>query len=235
MPKNILSTSFTSRVYNFAIEHFGANHRRISIKEHENYDFVISAYAQTAAHGVVTDAKLTLPERLPTHQKTQLAQMAIGTKGLTVSDDANGTVVHLLKNPIAAQMQCTFIHELMHALSDHNFSINYGKDLDEGTTELFAREIMAIEDRNLLALRGKVYTHECDLAKSLVETFDRDAVKAAYFKGGKRIFELVYAGVQAKGLVKDWNRFKAAQGRTEDPPLFSLLPKLSAGPAILRQ
>lgn len=225
MPKNILSTAFTSHIQQLAEDHFSVTSKRLRIKEHQNYDFAISAFVQTERRGTVIDATLPMPERLPTHQKTQLGNFAIGTKGLTVSDETNGTIVHLLQTSIAAEMQCTFIHELMHAHSHGDFSLKFGKDLDEGVTEFFARELMAIEDRSMLQRRTKVYTHECNLAESLIDAFDRGPVVGAYFRGDKRIFDLVGMGFKAKKLVKDWQNFKVAQGRAEDPPLFQLLHK----------
>ncbi|WP_333676229.1 hypothetical protein [Dyella sp.] len=224
-PRSLVSTAFTSKVKQLASSCFGVEEKQFLLKEHTSLGFALSATTQILERGSIYDSTLkSVPEDLDEHRKTQLLGLQVGTKGLTVHDDSHGTIVHLLQTQNRVdEMQGTYVHEAMHAYSHDDFKEQFGKDLDEGTTEFFAREIMGKIDPDLLGKRNRVYNHEHALAVTFVDTFGKKDVIDAYFRGDKRIIGLAGAGLRAKPLMSEWRRYKAAMGRETDPPFFQVL------------
>jgi len=196
-PKSLVSTAFIGRVNEIVQGAFGVGEKRHRVREHVSLEFALSATIQIMERGSIYDSTLdALPKHMGEHRKTQLLNFQMGTKGLTVHDDGNGTVVHLLQvQGRVDEMHGTYIHEVMHVYSNDDFKEQYGKDLDEGVTEFFAQEIMKKVDPDLLGRRGRVYQHERGLAEILVDAFGRKELVGAYFRGDTRIMDLVKAAL----------------------------------------
>jgi hypothetical protein len=215
-------SDFSQTVNKKISDYFGVKFQPPRLTVHEDSDFAISSFAQIAEFGEIKHPKLPLEQdgfKVKKHQLDAFKKLAVGTNGLTVGEGAN-KIVHILNN---ANWQATLIHESLHFYSHPAFTAFVGKDLDEGTTESFAREIMKQLDSKLLSTRGKVYTHEVVLADEFINTIDRERVKAAYFKGDvKAIKDLILAGFAGKALKKSWAAYKSKNG-SEDSPFWKLL------------
>ncbi len=127
----------------------------------------------------------------------------------------------------------TLIHESLHYYSNDIFKDYFGKDMDEGTTELFARDVMAeVEERlstktnqlDLRSERGKVYAHEVALVREVIRIIGRNEMMEAYFRGDVGPFrQLALTETQSQtkdALKKAWDDFIRPKGGIGEFPTF---------------
>jgi hypothetical protein len=220
--KNQVSTTIAGR--------FGVPQQALSVREHDNSDFAVSAFLQIAHIGEIEHVHLPLEVHGVNPSRKELADFrraAVGTNGLTVEDGRGGRIIHVLQSP---NENATLIHEAMHAHSSATFGIFFGKDVDEGMTEYFAREVMAAIEQdprnygkglNLTATRGKVYTHEVALASVLIAELGVQTVRDAYFRGAVApIRANLPVDGAANNLRAAWTTFRNGGGGAGALPEF---------------
>lgn len=202
---------FAVEVQQTIADHFKIPRKAFRLKEHCSSDFAVSSFAQQVMYEQILYPSLPFdaetfkrsdrdtlvdalakrnpevaeqdPDVVMEQWLDEITRASASINGLT-TEDPSGPIVHVRQDDNLKKMQCTLIHEAMHAYSHNAFKGRYEKDMDEGMTELLALEIMA-QFKGLTDTRSvmKVYTSEKRAADALVRNYGAAAAQNAYFNG----------------------------------------------------
>lgn len=99
------------------------------------------------------------------------------------------------------QTPATVLHEALHLYSDSAMRDNYGKQVNEGTTEYFTRLIVEQEH---LERRTGIYDDEHEAIRQLVGVIGEDTLREAYFEGDTAALEQAVDNARGAGTFATW-------------------------------
>lgn len=122
----------------------------------------------------------------------------IVSRGLYVRHDAkNPAGRSLIKGDAPAR---TYVHEALHAYTHSSGRQQLGKDLEEGMTEYFARQVALRHDLSLLS---PSYEKERIVIEEMVVAIGTDKpIRRAYFGGNVEALRTAYDAVRGKGAFE---------------------------------
>jgi hypothetical protein len=94
----------------------------------------------------------------------------------------------------------TVLHEAIHIYSNPAFRTTYGKNVNEGTTEYFSRQILIEQN---IQIEGS-YEDEYQEIRALVEVAGEDALRKAYFEGDLAALEQAVDNARSEGVFATW-------------------------------